>query len=81
VHSAFVVGLLRANTTGCLLKDAMSRRISGVKTPPTAAAPVNKLLITDCVFEGEIYRVNKWLYVSNQPKVHDQMGGACSMHW
>ena len=26
---------------GCLLKDAISRRISGVNAPPAAAAPEN----------------------------------------
>jgi len=39
VHSALLVGLLRAKMIGCLLKDAISRRMSGVKAPPAAAAP------------------------------------------
>lgn len=48
-----MVGLLRANTMGRLLKDAISRKISGVNTPPTAAAPVNGLLATNCTNEGD----------------------------
>jgi hypothetical protein len=39
VHSALLVGLLRAKIIGCLLKDAISWRISGVKDPPAADAP------------------------------------------
>jgi hypothetical protein len=30
----------------------MSRKIWGVKTPPTAAAPVDRLFATDCTAEG-----------------------------
>jgi hypothetical protein len=39
VHSALLVGLLRAKMMGCSLNDAMSRRISGVNAPPAADAP------------------------------------------
>lgn len=39
MHSALLVGLLRAKIIGCLLKDAISRRMSGVKAPPAADAP------------------------------------------
>lgn len=45
---------------GCLLKDAISCKISGVKTPPTAAAPVNELLATDCTTEADKFRFSAY---------------------
>ncbi len=39
VHSALLVGLLRANMMGLSLKSAIAVRISSVKAPGTAAAP------------------------------------------
>lgn len=39
VHSALLVGLLRANMIGLSLKDAMSLIIFSVKAPATAATP------------------------------------------
>lgn len=40
VHSALLVGLLKANITGLSLLFAISRKISGLKAPPAAEAPI-----------------------------------------
>lgn len=44
VHSAFEVGLLRANITGRSLNEAIDLMNFSVKAPGMAAAPSNRIL-------------------------------------
>lgn len=56
VHSALLVGLLRAKINGLSLFFAISFRISGVKAPAAAEAPARNILILN-ILGGRLKRV------------------------